>query len=94
MRYWMLLLAAVGMLGSAVGCQCTGSRCGGGWTPGGRAINDHGICDCEDDNYCQSRAPWLRMAPPAAESVPAAPKQLPDGKKNPCSPFSSARAPL
>ncbi|MBM3995514.1 MAG: hypothetical protein FJ303_15365 [Planctomycetes bacterium] len=78
MRNWMFVLVAVGMLASLVGCQC-GSSCRGGWTPGGRAINAHGICDCEDDNYCASRAPWLQGAP--AETVLTPPAKLPDGKK-------------
>jgi len=79
---------------------CTSSDCGtggcksgiGGCNTGGckggvvgRWMHSHGICDCEVDDYCTSRSPWIRtgatMAPPV-ETIPApsVPAKLPDGK--------------
>jgi hypothetical protein len=69
----LMLTAAAVILGSLVGCH---------------SVCSHGICDCEYDDYCASRSPWMRgnvmVAPPGgvapAERVPA-PSKLPDVKK-------------
>jgi hypothetical protein len=62
----MLLLVAVGFLGSVTGCHRSHS---------------HGICDCEFDDHCRERAPWLRLSAPSAAETVAPPTKLPDGKK-------------
>jgi hypothetical protein len=67
----ILMTAALLVLGSLAGCCHRHS---------------HGICDCEYDDYCLSRSPWVRgnvmvTPPPAAgEKVPP-PAKLPDVKK-------------
>jgi len=56
-------------------------------------MHSHGVCDCEFDDYCSSRTPWVRSTgmPPAivngtipstpSEPIPApAPSKLPDVK--------------
>lgn len=96
MRRVLFFLIAASFLGTMVGCNTCGSRgCGqdncsvrGGAT-GGRT-HAHGICDCDHDDHCSSRSPWVRhghAAPvthvvpaPVGETVPVAPKVLPDGK--------------
>lgn len=71
--------------GSRSGC---GNGCGlSAW---GRWMHSHGVCDCEYDDYCSSRSPWIRtngggivhtpIAVPASEPIPT-PKVLPDSKK-------------
>jgi hypothetical protein len=75
MRFLFMSVAMV-IIGSLAGC------CSGG--SGGRG-HMHGICDCEYEDYCSSRAPWIRMGghittSPIAEPVPP-PAKLPDGKK-------------
>ena len=69
MRRLMLLLVGVSLLTMLAGCNC---------------FHSHGICDCEYDDHCASRSPWIRPMAPAPESIPApepAPMKLPDGKK-------------
>ena len=40
-----------------------------------------GVCDCEDDNHCLERAPWVRLGSPVRQAEPIAPpSKLPDGK--------------
>ena len=85
MRRFMLLLIAVGSLGSLVGCNsCGRGGCSGlGGGSGSHSVM-HGICDCELDNHCRDRSPWVQMGVPvtqASEAVPAPPMKLPDGKK-------------
>jgi hypothetical protein len=75
---------------------CGNGGCGGGCGNGGCAggVGDgrlaewarhkHGVCDCESDDYCTSRSPWIRnnvasIAPPVESTQP--PAKLPDGKK-------------
>lgn len=57
-------------------------------------MHSHGVCDCEYDDYCTSRTPWVRstgMPPPVVSSTPGpisepipapapAPSKLPDVK--------------
>ena len=65
----LMLLVAVGILGSLAGCKL---------------IHSHGVCDCEDDDHCYTRAPWIRLAPPTSaptEAIPTPPTKMPDGKK-------------
>jgi hypothetical protein len=62
------------------GCNSgCGGRFGGN---GGDAIHRHGICDCEEDDHCATRMPWLRMsmghAVEPSEPLPA-PTKLPKG---------------
>jgi hypothetical protein len=68
MRRLMLMLIAIGLLGgSLAGCHTAHSR---------------GICDCEEDDHCLERQPWLRLGVPStSESIPTPPSKLPDGKK-------------
>jgi hypothetical protein len=79
---------------STGGCGSGGCGTGGCSTGrcalGGAHAHSHGICDCEYDDYCLSRAPWVRLgfhangsAPiPAGESIPAPlpSKNLPEVK--------------
>jgi hypothetical protein len=68
MRRLMLLLVAVSVLGTLSGC------CGHSFS--------HGVCDCEQDNHCAERAPWLQTAAPiSGETINTAPAKLPEGKK-------------
>jgi hypothetical protein len=67
-----LMTAALVAIGSLAGCMHTHS---------------HGICDCDLDDHCTSRSPWVRtntMAAPVqtapVEKV-APPQKLPDVKK-------------
>jgi hypothetical protein len=68
MRRMMVFLVGVSLLSMLAGCNC---------------FHSHGICDCEDDDHCSSRSPWIRgNGMPAAESMPAPEAlKLPDGKK-------------
>ena len=71
MRRLMLILVALSFLGAMSGCKHACS---------------HGMCDCEYDDYCSSRSPWIRyggapmvghVAGPAetfAAPLPAAPE--------------------
>ena len=67
-----LMTAALLVLGSLAGCSHQHS---------------HGICDCEYDDYCASRSPWVRgnvMAAPVQTTTGekiAPPAKLPDVKK-------------
>jgi hypothetical protein len=70
----LIVSAVLVFLGSLVGCGHTHS---------------HGICDCEFEDYCTSRSPWVRGgvmvapaggAPVVVEKV-APPSKLPDVKK-------------
>ena len=87
MRFLFLSLALV-IVGSLTGCCSTGSSCGRGGNCGngghGGHGHTHGVCDCNVDDYCASRAPWVRfggdITTPVAEPV-APPTKLPDGKK-------------
>ena len=76
MRRTMLFLLAVSFLGSMTGCCLT---------------QTHGMCDCDFEDHCSSRAPWTRYGPqvapqvaPTSEAIPAPipAKALPDGKKD------------
>ncbi len=73
---------------------CGSGGCGtGGCGNGGCGVGDgrladwarhkHGICDCEVDEYCSSRSPWIRnagaVAPPVESIQP--PAKLPAGNK-------------
>ena len=73
-------------LGIRTGCG-TGS-CGTG-SCAGKHAHSHGICDCDFDDYCASRAPWIRLGVhsepavgPAGEPLPppVTPKNLPEVK--------------
>jgi hypothetical protein len=69
MRHFMLLLVGVGLLSLLTGC-CN-------------CFHSHGICDCEEDDHCSSRSPWVHGS---ATGLPEAigepmPAKLPDGKK-------------
>lgn len=72
MRILILTVAAL-VLGSLSGCK---------WA------HSHGICDCEFDDYCASRAPWVRgngvhASPEEGYHAPApvtAPATLPEVK--------------
>jgi hypothetical protein len=69
MRRLMLLLVGVSLLSMLAGCHC---------------FHTHGICDCEEDDHCSSRSPWVHPMAPAPESIPMpepTPAKLPDGKK-------------
>jgi hypothetical protein len=90
MRRLFLPFLCVSWLAIFAGCQSTCSHgcntgCNSGFGRGsarGTACT-HGVCDCEVDEYCSSRAPWIRMAPPVVlgapiEAIPAPPaKALP-----------------
>ena len=75
-----------GAAGSGCAANCGGASdgCRDGFGLGSRSGRPHsaGICDCQGDDYCSSRAPWLRVAQqaPAPESIPA---PLPPGKDQP-----------
>ena len=70
------------------GCRTNGCKfAGGGGHVSGNLAHSHGICDCEYDDYCSSRSPWVRhggvtpVGLPVApvEPIPA-PSKLPDPK--------------
>ena len=70
----LIVSAVLVLVGSLVGC-C--------------ASHSHGICDCEFEDYCTSRSPWVRgsvmaapigTAPIVVEKVNP-PSKLPDVKK-------------
>ena len=92
--------------GVAGGCGLRhGGSCGGYFggygnghgADGSKACLYHGICDCDIDDHCSMRAPWIRFAPigaagyntpveaipePAAKDPPKElPKDLPKGGK-------------
>jgi hypothetical protein len=89
----LMLTAAMLLVGSLAGCAgrdcgsggCGAGGCAGGGCGNGRFAHTHGVCDCEMDDHCSSRSPWIRNAspasPPAAEVVQP-PANLPDGNKN------------
>ncbi|MBI3824103.1 MAG: hypothetical protein HY289_15655 [Planctomycetes bacterium] len=66
MRRLMLLLVAVGFLGSLGGCKL---------------IQAHGVCDCDDDNHCQNRAPWVQHGVPIVPATELVPVPTKEGKK-------------
>jgi hypothetical protein len=66
MRRLLFLLIACGLLGSVAGCNLT---------------HTHGICDCDIDDHCLERAPWLRTGVPSVGETVPLPSKLPDGKK-------------
>ena len=67
------------------GCAPSGCRthngCGiGGGFGGGSAKygyhgHSHGICDCEYDDYCASRSPWVRHGGVMPVGIPVAPTE-------------------
>ena len=64
MRHLTLIAAAM-FLACLAGCKHSHS---------------HGICDCELDDHCSSRSPWIRYSPaldPPVETAPAPAKALP-----------------
>ena len=71
----------------AGGCGAGGCGAGGhgaGFGLGGHGDGTcllHGICDCEIDDHCLTRAPWIRFTPVSLgtpiEAVPVPPKELP-----------------
>ena len=70
----------------AGGC---GAGCGIGSRLGDGTCLQHGICDCDIDDHCLTRSPWVRYAPVAlgipvqplpVEPLPVPPKELPKGK--------------
>jgi hypothetical protein len=63
MRRLMLSMLVVSALISMVGCQCI-------WT--------HGICDCEPDEYCSSRSPWIMHGSTAAVPSYTVPATIPE----------------
>jgi hypothetical protein len=66
MRTWMLMIVAVGLLTTLMGCK---------------SGHSHGVCDCDPDNHCYTRTPWpIAPGGPAGEQVHP-PTKLPDGKK-------------
>jgi hypothetical protein len=84
MRQFMLT-AAVLFLGTLTGCGSCSSCGGGADGSGGRLSHAHGVCDCDSEDHCSSRSPWIRtnagLAAPVAEPI-APPAKLPDGKKD------------
>jgi hypothetical protein len=71
MRRALFFLIAFSFLGSMVGCSTCGSAgcglssrstgsCSTGRCGAGHRAHAHGICDCEEDDYCTSRSPWIR----------------------------------
>ena len=72
MRRLMLILVALSFLGSMSGCK---HAC------------PHGMCDCEYDDHCATRSPWMRYSGPSTslaapvEGIPAAAHAMPEGKK-------------
>jgi hypothetical protein len=68
MRRLMLLLVAWSFIGVLSGCHC---------------VFTHGICDCDYDDHCASRSPWIRtgMLATPVEAVPAPAKEMPSGPK-------------
>jgi hypothetical protein len=73
MRRLMSLLIAFTFLASLAGCSCCGGR-GHGFS--------QGMCDCESDDHCLERAPWLRFgaSPSDGETIKTPPAKMPDGK--------------
>ena len=100
MRGLMFSVLALSWLGLVAGCQSCGSSgcssgcgsggcgaggCGAGWRGlGSDACRSHGICDCEIDNHCATRSPWLHFSPVTlgtpVEALPSPLKELPKGK--------------
>ena len=73
--------------GGCSGGACASGACGrgvGGLAGGVSLTHSHGICDCQGDDHCSSRAPWIRLGFQApAESLPLpmpAAKDQPDAK--------------
>jgi hypothetical protein len=73
MRRLMFLMVALSFLGALSGCGCV-------FQP---RMNMHGICDCEQDDHCASRSPWIRYNTPAVpvETIPPPVKELPSAPK-------------
>ncbi len=80
MRRLILSLLCVSWLAIFAGCHST---CNQGCNKGCHAGCTHGVCDCEFEDHCSSRTPWVRHAPLVAlgspiEAIPAPPaKALP-----------------
>jgi hypothetical protein len=51
MRRTLFSVLALGMLGLSVGCKTSST---------------HGVCDCEVDDHCATRQPWVAHGPGAA----------------------------
>lgn len=69
MRRMMCWMVAVGFMVSLAGC---------------RIMHAHGICDCEEDDHCVTRQPWVQHgthAAPVAPELIQPPAKLPDAKK-------------
>jgi hypothetical protein len=88
MRRLFFSVLALSWLTIVGGCVCTQSQscdqsgdqgcgrgCGGGLGRGSDRSWSHGVCDCELDEYCRMRSPWVRTAPAVlgtpVESIPA-----------------------
>lgn len=66
MRRMMLLLVGVGLLGMLTGCNI---------------YHGHGVCDCEEFDYCTSRSPWVHGSTSAVPEALPMPASTPDAKK-------------
>jgi hypothetical protein len=66
MRRLLFSALALSWLGLLTGCHC---------------ITSHGVCDCDIDDHCASRQPWVAMgaAPALGTPVEYAPAPLPKG---------------
>jgi hypothetical protein len=83
MRRWLLSVFPLLCLAALSGCQAcnncsTCSSCGSGAGGCGAGVLKgcgwHGVCDCQADDQCCMRQPWLYnnvAASPAAPIVPA-----------------------
>ena len=94
MRRFLSIMVVVGSLASLVGCtsvnpcnsssnSCNSCRSGllqkNGHNSGGGCVQ--GICDCEMDDHCLERQPWLCTghAPFVGETIVTPPGKLPIG---------------
>ncbi len=89
MRRLMSVVAIVLLSSVLAGCRSTSHSntgscgreigCSTGCETGGKArsprVHTYGICDCEYDDYCSSRSPWIRQS--ATKSMPSAPLPMP-----------------
>ncbi|HZZ79184.1 MAG TPA: hypothetical protein VFE62_11735 [Gemmataceae bacterium] len=81
MRRVLLFLASICVISLLAGCHL---------------YHWHGVCDCQMDDYCSSRSPWIRtgavapgltpapveyVAPPGTTVPAPMPAKLPDAKK-------------